>query len=316
MMLIGSSANIRGVVARLAACPACHSSVGQLDGRLECTGCGATYPTRSGAPVLVTPESELRPALYENDRRGVGAYLMSATDPPTTVMARLARWLHPEDRVWSRRAETTLARLVEDVPATGSVINIGAAPERVLKRAFGNRTVVKVGFPTHGGVDIYGDALQLPLRSDSVDLLVSSSVIEHLSDPERAAAEQFRVIRPGGRVYAEIPFIRGFHMIPADYQRYTLSGIQQLFERAGFGTITADVCSGPFTAYALLVQDSLVNLPHFARLPVVLRALLRRILHPIKYLDRLVEGHRWARICACNFFYVGLKPDRTDSLAR
>lgn len=308
-MSVAYPTEIDFLVERLAVCPDCHSPVSQFDGCLRCRGCAATYPTRSGAPVLVSPESELYPALYDNDRHGVGAHLMSAADPPRGAIRRVAGWLTPEDRVWSRRAEATIARLVGEVPTTGTVLNIGAGPERVLRRAFAGRRVLKVGFPTHGGVDIYGDALQLPLKSGCVDLVVSSSVVEHLSDPERAAAEQFRVVKEGGRVYAEIPFIRGFHMIPADYQRYTLSGIQRLFERAGFDTIDAGVCSGPFTAFALLVQDSLVNLPHFGRLPTVLRALLRRMLHPAKYLDRLVEGRRWARVCACNFYYVGRKSD-------
>ncbi len=199
--------------------------------------------------------------------------------------------------------------LVNGVPATGLVVNIGTGPERALGQAFAGRPVVKVGFPTLGSVDIYGDALRLPVKTESVDLMVSSSVIEHLSDPERAVAEQFRVVKGGGRVYAEIPFIRGFHMIPADYQRYTFSGIQRLFERAGFETIDAGVCSGPFTALALFIQDCLVNLPQWSRLPSLAQALVRRLLHPIKYLDRLVEGRQWARVCACNLYYVGLKPE-------
>lgn len=309
MIAVVSSTKAAELVQRLAACPVCLSPVRRLDGRLRCDQCAATYPNRFGAPVLVAPESELYPALYENDRRGVGAFLISAADPPKKFMERVTEWLRPEDRIWSRKAEATIVRLVSEVPATGVVLNIGAAPERVLKRAFARHGVVKVGFPTHGGVDLYGDALQLPVKSESVDLLVSSSVIEHLPDPERAASEQFRVVKPGGSVYAEIPFIRGFHMIPSDYQRYTVSGIQCLFDRAGFDTVEVGVCSGPFTALALLIQDNLVHLPHLRRLPATIQALLRRMLHPIKYLDRFVEGRNWARICACNFFYVGHKPE-------
>ena len=304
-----TSVTSSSVLARqAAACPRCHARVSPFDGGFRCEGCAATYPTRFGAPVLVAPQSELYPALYDGDRQGVGAFLISEPAPRRSRKERVAEWLRPEDRVWSRKAASTIRGLVDDVPPDGMILNIGAAPERVLKQAFASRSVVKVGFPSHGGVDLYGDALQLPIQSESVDLMVSSSVIEHLSDPERAVAEQFRVVKPGGRVYAEIPFIRGFHMIPADYQRYTLSGIQRLFERGGFETIDAEVCSGPFTAFALLAQDSLRHFPGSGRLTPIGHMLIRRVLlHPIKYLDRLVEGRKWARVCACNFYYVGRK---------
>jgi SAM-dependent methyltransferase/uncharacterized protein YbaR (Trm112 family) len=292
----------------LAACPVCRAAVTRSDGAFICEGCTATYPIRLGAPVLVAPESELHGALNEDDREGVGAYLASETPARRSAMDALAEWLRPEDRLWSRASQLTIGKLIHDVPPTGVILNIGSARERVLRQAFAGREVVKVGFPSRGGIDLYGDALQLPVRSGSVDLLMSSSVMEHLSDPERAASEQFRVVKDGGRVYAEIPFIRGYHMIPADYQRYTLSGIQRLFERAGFETLEADVCSGPFTALALCVQDCRVRLPRWSRLPALVEAALRRLIHPIKYLDRIVEGRKWARICACNFYYAGRKP--------
>lgn len=47
---------------------------------------------------------------------------------------------------------------------------------------------------------ITADLARLPLPDASVDLIMSRSVFEHLTDPQRVYAEFARVLRPGGRV--------------------------------------------------------------------------------------------------------------------
>ncbi|TDQ52002.1 class I SAM-dependent methyltransferase [Actinorugispora endophytica] len=48
---------------------------------------------------------------------------------------------------------------------------------------------------------LLGSALDLPLRTGSVDVCFSSNVLEHVPDPVRMADEMVRVTRPGGVVY-------------------------------------------------------------------------------------------------------------------
>jgi SAM-dependent methyltransferase len=48
---------------------------------------------------------------------------------------------------------------------------------------------------------VLGSALQLPMRTGSVDLCFSSNVLEHVPDPFVMADEMVRVTRPGGLVY-------------------------------------------------------------------------------------------------------------------
>lgn len=48
---------------------------------------------------------------------------------------------------------------------------------------------------------VVGSGMQLPLRSDAVDVCYSSNVLEHVPEPWTMAAEMVRVTRPGGLVF-------------------------------------------------------------------------------------------------------------------
>ena len=58
------------------------------------------------------------------------------------------------------------------------------------------------------------DAHRVPLATESVDALVIQAVLEHVLDPWRVAAEIHRVLRPGGLVYADTPFLQQVHEGP------------------------------------------------------------------------------------------------------
>jgi SAM-dependent methyltransferase len=54
-------------------------------------------------------------------------------------------------------------------------------------------------------VSVAADALRLPIHSDTFDIAVCASLIEHIACPDRLLAELARVVRPGGIVYISFP---------------------------------------------------------------------------------------------------------------
>jgi len=90
------------------------------------------------------------------------------------------------------------------------VVDVGGGPGYFADalREAGSRVVcvdVDAGeMSARGGMPsgaVLGSALQLPIRTDSVDLCFSSNVLEHVPDPFAMADEMVRVTRPGGTVY-------------------------------------------------------------------------------------------------------------------
>ena len=51
---------------------------------------------------------------------------------------------------------------------------------------------------------VVGDALQMPVADESIDVVVSCGVLEHFENPVQPMREMARVLQPGGLFYADI----------------------------------------------------------------------------------------------------------------
>jgi SAM-dependent methyltransferase len=83
-------------------------------------------------------------------------------------------------------------------------------------------------------IDLFGTAYDIPVEGDSFDCVLSTAVLEHLEEPERALREAFRVLKPGGYALVTAPLFWHVHEEPRDFFRYTGFGLEYLFRKAGF----------------------------------------------------------------------------------
>lgn len=92
--------------------------------------------------------------------------------------------------------------------------------------------------PTAEGADpdILGDATDLPVKSETVDIVFTTQVIEHVPEPQKMINECFRVLKPGGALVLTGPFYWPIHEEPYDYYRYTRYGLEYMLQKAGFTT--------------------------------------------------------------------------------
>lgn len=100
------------------------------------------------------------------------------------------------------------------------------------------------------------DGIDVPLESNSFDLIVCTEVLEHVVDLNKTMSEMKRILKPGGCAIITIPFFWIEHEMPYDFRRFTSIGMQQFMEEAGFKTKTLKKLGGS----SVLVQIALVSL--------------------------------------------------------
>ena len=143
----------------------------------------------------------------------------------------------------------TLQELLGTLGAEQRGLNVGCGDTQLDER------ILNVDVHPTPTVDCVCDALHLPFAAEAFGLVFSQEAVEHVPDPFRAVQEMGRVMRNGGRLYLQVPFVIGYHPGPHDYWRFSREGIRVLVERAGLLCEKVVICVGPGTgAYRILVE--------------------------------------------------------------
>ena len=82
------------------------------------------------------------------------------------------------------------------------------------------------------------DAHHLPFADAAFDAVVSFNTFEHLYDPNAAAAEISRVLKPGGRLIVHTAFLQPVHEPPHHYYNVTEYGLRKWFEAFDISSVS------------------------------------------------------------------------------
>ncbi|HET6942715.1 MAG TPA: class I SAM-dependent methyltransferase [Sphingomicrobium sp.] len=152
--------------------------------------------------------------------------------------------------------------------------------------------------------DFVADAHAIPLKDGMVDGVWIQAVLEHVLTPRVVAEEIARVLRPGGLVYAETPFLQPVHEKAYDFTRFTESGHRWLFRE--FEMIDSGVVSGPGTTLFL-------HLRYFAGAVFRNRRLGTLAALPffwLRFFDRIIPRTHSSDM-ASGLYFLGRKSERT-----
>ena len=170
----------------------------------------------------------------------------------------------------------------------GVVVDLGCGPMPYRKEILEQRCkYIGVDWPNscHGvEPDIASDLnVRVDLPDDYANNVLSISVLEHLYRPQTMLLESFRILKPNGYLFIQVPFQWHVHEAPFDYFRFTHHGLEKLLVEAGFEEIEITANSGFWVTWILKFNYQSTR---WIRGPKPLRWLARLVLTPIWFLDQ------------------------------
>jgi len=226
------------------------------------------------------------------------------------ILSHMRKWFIAPHPTWqSKMSRNRVLQFLhnEQVRSPGGLrLNVGSGPRR-----FDIKTL-NLDLLAGEEVDIQGDLLHLPMKDESVDTIVCTGVLEHVSDPHQAVEEIYRALKLEGRVFLETPFMQTVHASPKDFCRWTPDGIRQLIRT--FDVIEFDVVAGPASALAWQFQETMAML--FSLNSNVLYKIGLRVFGwlavPLSWLDILLERNPMAWHAASGYALTAVKRQRPD----
>lgn len=224
--------------------------------------------------------------------------------PREDLQRRLLRRL-PWLRLFKPPAPTlNTGRLVQRAletcpPGSHTVLDLGCGP-RLLNGTV--RCDLTLGPP-----GVRADAARLPFRSATFDCVLATALLEHVPHPAHIVREIRRVLRPGGLVCIEVPFLEGYHADPDDYQRFTFRGLDVLLSR--FEILEREVCVGPNSALTWILREYPGAWFGSAPLALAAKFVAAWITLPLKYLDWAMSGRPGAFRIAAGLAVLARRPD-------
>ena len=143
--------------------------------------------------------------------------------------------------------DPTLIELIMQSP--GPILDVGAGNRPTYREDVINVEIVP--YPT---TDVIGASEYLPFADDTFDLVISVAVLEHVRDPFAAARELQRVLKPGGRIFAAVPFLQPYHAYPDHFYNMTAGGLRNLFTDLEIELLEVPQSGGPVFALTWILQ--------------------------------------------------------------
>lgn len=285
-------------------CPACRQPALCVGDRaLTCAECDAAFPLSEGRPVLLC---------HDNPLFKIDDYFTFASKPRSTA-GGLSRVLpSPSVNLASTRVLRRLRTLL-DANGPSIVLVVGGGRQRKwldpLLGADASHQVVYSDIDSGADVDLFCDGHDLPFVDGAFDAIVTTAVLEHVLYPERVAAEIARVLKAGGLLYSELPFMQQVHEGAYDFTRYTLSGHRRLFNM--FSEVDAGMVAGPATAFVWALENLALAFVSRSMFRKLAKSFVRVGFSWIKYLDHLLQDRPEAMDGASCTYFLGRKSTTT-----
>jgi SAM-dependent methyltransferase len=296
-------------LANIARCPRCMSEIAFAPpapprcSNLECALNTIGFLQVDDQPVLIDFENSIfDPSAYAQKK----GYVLPRDDSGRSIGTRVRRFITGTNSVAEKNGDEFLRRLRLFGERPRVLIIGGGAIGDGAQGLYNNADIDVIG------TDVYAspytcavvDGHHLPFCSEAFHGVWIQAVLEHVLEPHVIAAEIYRVLKSGGLLYSEIPFMQQVHEGAYDFSRFSLSGHRWLFKQ--FEQITAGSVGGAGTA-------SVWSFRYLCRALGAgnkLSTLLSLAVFYLRFLDRFTK-RRPNSDAASGTFFLGTKSQRT-----
>jgi SAM-dependent methyltransferase len=101
----------------------------------------------------------------------------------------------------------------------------------------------------------------LPFTSARFDTVILADVLEHIAEPMRLLREISRVLAPGGKLIAMVPFLYRVHEAPHDYHRYTRFSLDRMAREAELVPVEISAYGGYPDVLLDMLSKGLASVP-------------------------------------------------------
>jgi SAM-dependent methyltransferase len=159
-------------------------------------------------------------------------------------------------------------------------------------------------------IDYVGTAEAIPVNDNHFSVIITQETLEHVQDPFKAISEIYRVTKPGGLLYCQLPFIIGYHPGPTDFWRFTKEGMVELVQRVGFEVQELGISVGPSSGFYRIAVEYFSILFSFLIPPTyhLFKAFFAVLFYPLKWGDILLNHHKEADRIPGGYYIMAKKP--------
>jgi SAM-dependent methyltransferase len=294
---------------QIIACPSCKKSLLKNNEGYTCSdsSCDSSYPVYHDTPILINPRNDLfeqkdfeqkEDIFFKTYKNPIIGFLKRIQPDITFNNTSEANYLKISDLIKNNSHNRILI-------LGGSVDGVGIKHLKNILKS--DDLLVETDVSYGPNTTIICDAHEIPFADNSFDLIIAQAVLEHVLDPFLCVVEMNRVLKNGGLIYAETPFMQQVHGGKYDFLRFTDLGHRRMFRN--FREIQRGVIAGAASSLTWSLKYFLTSFANSKKVDRVLSYAGTFLFFWVKYFDIILNKTKGSIDAASGLYFLGRKED-------